>query len=116
MGGRRSGTGASKELSAQVVLRTPAGVDLVAEQIDRWRPSADDVERVVKYFRDAGFTAGPMVGISLSITAPEATFQGVFGVKRPPREFPLGKLPADVRSLLQAVVFSEPPDFGPGNP
>ncbi|MDP2008113.1 MAG: hypothetical protein Q8K45_20785 [Rubrivivax sp.] len=78
-----------------------------------------------------GFMVGPCVGNSFSIEAPADDFHTVFGVRlaqrsdggvtvdgQPPAErgLPLQRLPASLRPLVTAVVFSEPPAFGPGAP
>lgn len=123
-------------VSAQVVL-APAGgkrVDepakITAESIDEYRPSPDAVTEAKRFFRDAGFEVGHMVGNSFSVTASHGTFERVFqsklrnaeGIVRVVNgdagevyELPLGVLPTSISRDLLAVSFTPPPDFGPTN-
>jgi hypothetical protein len=101
-------------LSAQVVLKGS---------------SIADCERVQSFFEKAGFKVGPLVANNFSITAPENKFKSYVGGESdaPPRtstgvvaseglEPSAKKLPAEVRDDVEAIVFTEPPDFGPFNP
>ena len=123
-------------LSAQVVLRSASGDvarddQLTADRISRFAPSPEAAARAAESFERLGFTVGPLVGNSFSITAPRATFESVFSVdlahvaKRSGRKakpargesnlLPTSKLPKAVAALVSAVTFTPPPDFGPGN-
>ncbi len=112
-------------LSALVILQpsdpSAAGEPITSANLGRHTPSPGAVGELMEFFRSRGFEVGPFVGISFSITAPESTFRSVFDADLPTGargdlEFDVGSLPADVRRHLQAVSFSEPPDFGPGAP
>ncbi|HJZ54173.1 MAG TPA: hypothetical protein VKE74_04415 [Gemmataceae bacterium] len=92
--------------SAQVVL-TPSSL-----------PRA---EQVAKQFAAAGFQVGPVVGVSFSITGPVELFERFFRVKatageRPfaADELPVSALDPGLRSDVKIVLFTRPPDFGPG--
>ncbi len=89
----------------------------------------DETARVRAAFSALGFTVGPCVGDAFSIDGAADDFQGVFGVRlrtrsgggvmcdgAPPRPqgLSLQKLPPSLRPLVAAVVFEEPPAFGPG--
>jgi hypothetical protein len=59
---------------------------------------------------------GDMVGNSFSITAPESTFERVFGTRGAGSlELPLHALPKTLTDHVEAVTFTPPPDFGPTN-
>lgn len=88
-------------------------------------------QRVQDAFSALGFAVGPFVGNSFSVAGSADDFHAVFGVRlakrsdggvmvddRPPAEsgLPLQRLPASLRPLVSAVLFSEPPAFGPGAP
>ena len=125
------------KIAAQVVLATPAadGRVVTAQNIHGVLPSREDAERAVSAFSALGFTIGPVVGNSFSIEADAQVFRQVFGVSltverdgtvhakgtkrsqdspKPLSSLPVEKLPSTLRTLVQAVVFSEPPAFGPG--
>jgi hypothetical protein len=53
------------------------------------------------------------VATSFSITAPASTFRRVFGTAKKSGDLPLGSLDRGVASLIEAVTFPRPPDFGP---
>lgn len=92
--------------------------------------AADQVAAAVSAFEALGFRTGPVVGGSFSIEAPTDKFEVAFGVQlqhradggmrilntagSPLQTLPLQRLPALLQPLLQYVVFSEPPAFGPG--
>jgi len=86
------------------------------------KPSAlHDAPSVVAAFRHAGFSVGPLVANNFSITAPVSLFETHFGVApaqgtraRQQPELPLDALPPIARNAVEAVVFTKPPDFGPG--
>ncbi|HEX2296551.1 MAG TPA: hypothetical protein VHN37_14750 [Actinomycetota bacterium] len=114
-----------------VVLRTPPrapGVELTAANIERFAPDAGAIESAQAFFRERGFDVGPVVGISFAITAPLDRFRATFpdvetrqrrALDRPDaQEETLGleSLPDDVARGIEAVTFTAPPEFGPGNP
>ena len=121
-------------VSAQVVL-APAGgkrvIDparMTAESIDEYTPSPEAVTAAKRFFRDAGFEVGNMVGNSFSVTASHGTFERVFqsklhfteGIVRVANgdggevyELPLAVLPTSISRDLLVVSFTPPPDFGP---
>jgi hypothetical protein len=122
-------------LSAQVVLKaasgkSPAGQAITSENIREYLPSQESIRIARSALTEAGFEVGNVVANSFSITAPTATFEKVFGarIRRDPQrgvteagqggtlELPLKKLGRDVAGVIEAVTFSPPPDFGPGNP
>lgn len=102
----------------------------VASNVDALRPAAEAVERAQRAFEALGFHVSPCVGYSFSIEADARDFEQTFHVKLAARpdggmhiassrgatlpELPLDALPASLQRQLDAVVFSEPPDFGPG--
>ena len=86
------------------------------------------MEIVVEYFRRVGFTVSDAFGSSCAIVGPVELFEDRFGVKlstsRLPGgqeirasdggvELPLDSLPGDIRGLVAAATFTEPPAFGP---
>jgi hypothetical protein len=93
--------------SAQVILR-PSAV-----------PTAP---AVIEAFRQAGFTVGPLVANNFSVSGSDDLFEKLFGVGLPETrgvqqetQLPLKRLAPQIRRAVQAVVFTKPPDFGPGN-
>ena len=78
---------------------------------------------VMEQFKAAGFQVGPLVGISFSIAAPVQRFEEVFKVKAQRKgqlpfaatELPVSSLNPDLRRYIEAVLFTQPPDFGPGS-
>ena len=130
---------ASKEdqiVSAQVILR-PASprrsrAPVTAENIREFLPSADAAARARGAFDAAGFKLGALVGNSFSISGPMRLFEQVLGARlqqdRRSRavkatagngqtsfELPVARLSPDVASVIEAVTFTPPPDFGPTN-
>jgi ApbE superfamily uncharacterized protein (UPF0280 family) len=111
---------------AMVVLRPASGravtgaPGITKETLHEFAPDRGDAEAVGRTLAGAGFEVGPMVGIAMSIAAPRARFEEVFGteiaeaedggwvVAGAGRELPLGTLPGDVRERVHAVTF-EPP-------
>lgn len=88
-------------------------------------------ERAMRAFNALGFEVGPCVGGSFSIEAQAKLFHAVFAATLRARPdggltvrdaqgraldegLPVGALPPSLQSLVRAVVFSEPPAFGPG--
>jgi hypothetical protein len=107
--------------AALVILAHPAAV----------APATDTVDRARRAFSALGFEVGGCVGDSFSIEGIDDAFHAVFGVRlhcRPDGAvtigdgsrqssqdgLPLAPLPATLRPLVSAVVFSDPPAFGPG--
>jgi hypothetical protein len=125
------------KIAAQVVIATP-GVDahaVTSQNVRSLMPDANLAERVVTAFRALGFACGEVVGDSFSIEAAPSVFEQVFGVSpqvdpdgrvrerakkggrsaaKPLSDLPADKLPETLRPLVKAVIFSEPPAFGPG--
>jgi hypothetical protein len=89
------------KLSAQVILKPEAlkSAALVAEAL-----------------RKENFVVGPLVANNFSIEASPSLFGRYFGVAHagPPYELPLDGLPQVARQAIEAVIFTTPPDFGPG--
>ena len=124
-------------ISALVVLRpesNDAGSGPITSDVVRsYMPSRMDVEAATSFFAKQGFDVDDVVAISFSITGPRSLFEKLFGQKLEierrrggePRsvridsgalEFNLSALPQNISRRLQAVTFTPPPDFGPGNP
>ena len=124
-------------LSAQVVLKPASGKSIedgsqiTSKNIKDFAPSTEAVGKATQWFRSAGFQAGQMIGNSFSVTAPAGTFEKVFhaqlvrhksrgvevkiGDKSVSYELPLGALPKSFSTLIEAVTFTPPPEFGPTN-
>src|SRR5437879_4645459 len=71
-------------LSAQVVLvpqsgKPIEGAAITAENVSEYAPSPTGVSAAQNYFRKAGFTVGPLGGISFTISAPKNLFERIFG-------------------------------------
>jgi hypothetical protein len=122
-------------LSAQVILRGPGGrvakSPITSANLSEFTPPSDAVAAATRYFAGLGFSVGPMLGNSFSISDKSSSFEKTFGVKLRRRgggveavradrtaglELPLEKIPAAVSRTLQAVTLTAPPDFGPTNP
>ncbi len=121
-------------LCAALVILAGAPTDpaaAVASNIEALRPQPDRVERARMAFEAVGVRALPGAGHAFSIEAPTGTFEATFHVRLAARDdggmrvlapggtvlpsLPLDPLPASLRAQLQAVLFSEPPAFGPGH-
>jgi hypothetical protein len=124
-------------ISALVVLR-PENDDagsgpITSEVVGSYMPSRAAVEASTSFFAQQGFDVSDVVAISFSITGHRSLFEKLFGQKLEielrrggePRsvrldsgalEFDLSALPQNISRKLQAVTFTPPPDFGPGNP
>lgn len=124
-------------ISALVVLR-PENDDagsgpITSEVVDAYLPLQATVEAATSFFARRGFDVSDAVAISFSITGPRSLFEKLFGQKLEIErrrggepgsvrlesgslEFNLSALPQDISRNLQAVTFTPPPDFGPGNP
>lgn len=90
-------------------------------------PDDDHLEesatKAIGWFKSRGFSPGPFVGISFAISGTEELFHQVFGdapLTAPPPgydvDLPVTALAEEVQPLVVAVVRTEHPDFGPGNP
>lgn len=124
-------------ISAQVVLRSrtekvAGGSDVVtSDTVGDYEPAPETAARAAESFERLGFTVGPVVGSSFSISAPRKLFEDVFKTDiaaalrrrakaKPTRraasnELPLDRLPTQLAALVTAVTFTPPPDFGPGS-
>jgi hypothetical protein len=106
-----------------------ADTDLMSAQVIL-SPGAAKAHPVAEAFRSAGFDVGPMVADNFSISGPESLFTKYFDVGLShtrggaavrgrsgvaSQHLPLDKLPVDIKPHVGAVVFTPPPDFGPGN-
>lgn len=106
-----------EQFAAQVLLQPDA--------------SAAEATRVVQAFAALGFKTGPVVGHSFAIEAEGGRFASVFGVRlqalptgrvaiqgapasTPAGELPRTTLPSELQAAVTHVLFTEPPDFGPG--
>jgi hypothetical protein len=77
---------------------------------------------VMEQLRAAGFEIGPLVGVSFSITGPVERFEAFFQVRAEQpgsqpfsaNELPLSSLNPALRQHIASVLFTRPPDFGPG--
>jgi hypothetical protein len=109
--------------SAQVLLKPSSGAmprdaDITAANVGALSPDPDAADAIRKRLEAAGFDAGPLVGLSFSITAPPSVFKRFFKLTSPGRvkgEIPLDHAPEAFRRGVAAVTFPSPPDFGPGN-
>jgi hypothetical protein len=102
------------EISAQVVLRAKGPITVATLAANQ--PPKEAVDAARKLFREAGFELGDYVGISFSISGSRSLFEKFFKTrldKLKGYELPLRALPKDVVSLIEAVTFTPPPDFGP---
>ena len=93
-------------------------------------PSEADVSELCRIFEKNGFSTGELSGISFSITGPAAAFEkflraeicedkdGLPGFVSEGRKVGLElsneMLPEEVKTFVNAIVFTAPPDFGPG--
>lgn len=128
---------------ALVILKAASGepfdanTPIILENLERFKPDAAGVKTVVNAFENAGFRAGPLGGVSLSISAPRETFESLFGVNLmlAPDEtwmvdpgmpakgnasirgkanqgathvLPFDQLPWDIRQHVQTIVFESP--------
>lgn len=120
-------------LSAQVIMRSASGQSLkdagaiTAENIDMFAPLPETAARVEAEFQSLGFSTGPLVGISFSITGSASQFEKVFGTTlcrtddegvaclgingTVDLEFPLDKLRQAIARDLHAVTFTPPAHY-----
>lgn len=102
----------------------------VASNIKALRAPTEIVSRARLAFENLGFRSHPGAGHAFSIEADADRFETTFNVRLRARDgggmqaatpggeplpsLPLDTLPASLRTQLDAVVFSDPPAFGPG--
>ncbi|WP_143659265.1 hypothetical protein [Streptomyces sp. SA15] len=104
-------------LSAHVILtpQTPPA-DATAWIVAAMLPAPENVVRVSAFFTERGFEVNDLQGISLTLTGPRSAYAETFGAElrvSERGELPLGRLPHEIAECIDAVVFPEPPDFGP---
>ena len=109
-------------LSTAVAART-GDDDMYSAQVVLSGPGLSNSQWVQEQFAQAGFQIGPLVGVSFSISGPAALFEQFFRVQAGPggqtltgEALPLVTLDPALRSQIQAILSTRPPDFGPGNP
>lgn len=114
-------------ISAQVILQTKQPVDeaqITSEHIATWLPDPSVIAATPEAYAQAGFSVGPCVGISFSITAAVKHFEKLFAtrLRRTDAEgitctagtsLPLDKLPPALARHVETIVFPPPPEFGP---
>ncbi|WKX12525.1 hypothetical protein [Streptomyces sp. NL15-2K] len=78
-------------------------------------PPPEHVARVRAFFAERGFEVDETQGLSLTLTGPRSAYAETFGepVVTETGELPLGRLPHEIAQCIDAVVFPEPPGFGP---
>lgn len=105
------------------------GKTLLSAQVVLKGNSRTVYEKVKSFFEKDGLTVGPLVANNFSITAPANKFKSYVGTESESRprdgigvaasegpEPSAKRLPAEIRDDVEAIVFTEPPDFGPFNP
>src|SRR6187549_775991 len=104
-------------MTVALVVLEPAGggtapEEITAATIERWAPDADTAERLRSHLRRAGCDVGPLVGLSFSVTAPDATLEDAIG---PPTDdgWSTSKLPSELAGAVRAVTTGPEIDFGP---
>jgi len=130
----------SPVISAQVVLTpasgksAPEGTPVTAATLAMFAPCSGDHSRRLRRVPRAGLRSRPDVRHQLFRSpAPADIFEHVFkvdlGYLRKPHadrdrsrgktardlELPTSTLPDALKPMVQAVTFTPPPDFGPGN-
>ena len=118
-------------VSAQVVLKSASGDQLgpdtlvTSKNIRKFSPPAGGYSQASKAFRTMGFQTGELVGPSFSITATVDQFETAFKLRLQQNrkggvesvegdlELTLEYLETDLRDIIQTIIFSDPPDFGP---
>ena len=123
-----------RKLTAEVIVRAASGKRLQGSEpitgrtLTEHAPSREDAAAAQAAFRDAGFEASEVGGISFSITGSQTRFEKLFGVeldvdengavslagKKAPSgglELPLERLPAELRNRLEAVAFTPPAEL-----
>jgi hypothetical protein len=108
------------EVSATVVLRTAGSglpaADITADHAELFQPRDTAVVEVTRWFDERGFQVGGVLGPAFAITGPAGLFEDTFGTADPAVPPTVDRLPPEIARHLDAVVFTAPPDFGPGNP
>lgn len=126
-----------EKLSAQVVVRPASGKRslsperITSENVAEIMPSDEDLRKAKQYFSDEGFEVDAGFANSFSITGDKKLFEKTFETKitkdedendavksksKPETsELSASKLPGDVKRIVEAISFTEPPDYGPGN-
>jgi hypothetical protein len=118
-------------ISAQVSLkpksgRMPKPESITSENLESFLPDAQRASQTRARFESLGFEVGALVGNSFSISAPAKKFEQHFQTKilhtnqhasleDGSLELPVAGLPDEMKVNIDAVSFSKPPDFGPGN-
>ena len=111
--------------AALVVLPRGGGGRLPAEgltaaTLEQYAPDPAATEQTRRFFAEAGFDVGPLVGNSFSVAAPRILMERVFEdytkAEGTGRELALDGLPPNVRDAVQVITTEAPPDFGPSNP
>ncbi len=102
---------------------------ITAEELHRYQPRREEMDHARARFGDLGFQVTYHGGVSFTIAAAVEHFNKVFGVtlKRQDHqhyvverdgktlgyELPKDRLDARLRSIVHAVTFAPPVDFGP---
>ena len=71
---------------------------------------------VTRWFDERGFQVGGVLGPAFTITGPPGLFVDTVGTADPVVPPAVDTLPPEIARLVDMVVFTRPPDFGPGNP
>jgi len=113
------------KLSAQVVLR-PAGGGVLgqnepttSENVEQALPAPEAVDQARAYFQAQGLEVAEAFGPSFAISGSRERLEGLFGIRLSDdllakgAELQLDVLPPELAAVVQAVVFTPPPDFGP---
>ena len=118
-------------ISAQVSLRPKSGnmpkpESITSENLESFLPDSTRASQTRAHFESLGFEVGALVGNSFSISAAPKKFEQHFHTKilhtnhfasleDGSLELPVAHLPSEVKTAIDAVSFSIPPDFGPSN-
>ncbi len=118
-------------ISAQVILKPKSGTmpkpeSVTSENLESFLPDKTRASQTRAHFESLGFEVGALVGNSFSISATPKKFEQHFQTKilhtkqfaslqDGSLELPVAHLPDEVKTTINAVSFSAPPDFGPGN-
>ena len=115
---------------ALVVLQPASGRRITGDSvittatIAEFAPDPGDAAFVRDELAQAGFSVGPVAGISMSVSAPRERFERYFGTKVRPaadggwqwaagdtRELPSDRVPDAVAPRVHAVTFEEPAEL-----
>jgi hypothetical protein len=104
-------------LLSHVILapRTPTA-HATASTVAAMLPTPEQVARVRAFFAERGFEVDELQGLSLTLTGPRSAYAETFGAEAnvsEAGELPLDGLPREIAESIDAVVFPDPPDFGP---